>query len=78
MIENLKCPNCYGPMTSRANGSSGQRFWGCNRYPMCRGTRNTDGEAPGTRPASSPPAGAQPELPSDLAKQNDRARWRDR
>lgn len=44
MIENLKCPECDGPMTSRKNSTTGQRFWGCNRYPKCRGTRDTDGE----------------------------------
>ena len=38
-----ECPECGGPMTSRANKSSGQRFWGCNDFPTCRGTRDTDG-----------------------------------
>jgi ssDNA-binding Zn-finger/Zn-ribbon topoisomerase 1 len=45
MIENVKCPECDGPMTSRANRTTGQRFWGCNNYPRCKGTRDTDGEA---------------------------------
>lgn len=33
--ENVTCPECYGPMTSRANRSTGERFWGCNEVsPM--------------------------------------------
>lgn len=41
--ENLKCPNCDGPMVSRKRRDSGQRFWGCERFPDCTGTRDTDG-----------------------------------
>lgn len=33
-------------MVSRKNSQTGQRFWGCEDFPECRGTRNTDGEAP--------------------------------
>lgn len=47
--ENVKCPRCGGPMVSRANRQTGQRFWGCAEYPQCTGTRNTDGEAPRPR-----------------------------
>lgn len=32
------CPRCGSPMRLRS-GSRG-RFWGCSRYPRCRGTRN--------------------------------------
>ena len=49
MIENVKCPKCGGPMASRVQGASGQRFWGCKAYPACRGTRDTDGNAPSER-----------------------------
>lgn len=49
MIENVKCPKCGGPMASRVQGASGQRFWGCKAYPACRGTRDTDGNAPHER-----------------------------
>lgn len=45
-VENLKCPTCDGPMVSRLNRTTEQRFWGCKDYPKCRGTRNTDGESP--------------------------------
>jgi hypothetical protein len=32
------CPRCQGPMTRRT-GKRGD-FWGCNKFPDCRGTRN--------------------------------------
>ena len=57
MDENL-CPECGGPMISRMNGKTGQRFWGCKKFPDCRGTRNTDGEATQER---------EDRLPSDSA-----------
>lgn len=34
------CPQCGGRMVSRVakqGGRAGQRFWGCARYPACRG-----------------------------------------
>lgn len=48
--DNLKCPDCGGPMVSRLakrnnHDMVGQRFWGCAKFPQCRGTRNTDGES---------------------------------
>jgi len=74
-IESVKCPECEGPMTSRANRTTGQRFWGCNRYPVCKGTRNTDGEA---RASSFRDAleGEEDFAPSERQRQNDRSRWR--
>lgn len=75
-IENVKCPECRGPMTSRANRATGQRFWGCNKYPKCKGTRNTDGEV--SRPASSRPTNDLVEdgfLPSERQRDHDRRRW---
>jgi restriction system protein len=36
------CPACNGPMvkrTARKGVNAGQQFWGCERYPQCRGTR---------------------------------------
>jgi ssDNA-binding Zn-finger/Zn-ribbon topoisomerase 1 len=68
--ENVKCPECGGPMTSRANKTTGQRFFGCNAYPNCRGTRDTDGEAP----QRYQERGEQ--SPSERARENDRRRWR--
>lgn len=40
-IKNVKCPECDGEMISRI-GQFGT-FWGCKKYPMCKGTRNSDG-----------------------------------
>jgi ssDNA-binding Zn-finger/Zn-ribbon topoisomerase 1 len=70
-IENLTCPECEGPMTSRKNATTGQRFWGCNSFPKCRGTRNTDGEAPRERPSER-----DDRSPSERQRDNDRSRWR--
>lgn len=33
------CPKCSSPMQLRTSGKTGQRFWGCGRYPECRTTR---------------------------------------
>jgi restriction system protein len=34
-----ECPKCGTPMVKRANRQSHESFWGCARYPSCRGTR---------------------------------------
>jgi len=47
-----ECPECGEPMISRANKTTGQRFWGCSNYPTCKGTRNTDGESRDERDGS--------------------------
>ena len=33
------CPVCEQEMQRRQNRSSGYMFWGCSRFPNCRGTR---------------------------------------
>lgn len=36
------CPSCSAEMvlrTAKKGANAGQRFWGCSRYPACRGTR---------------------------------------
>ena len=33
------CPSCGAPMIKRTNRLSGDTFWGCPKYPGCRGTR---------------------------------------
>ena len=77
MIENVKCPTCLGPMTSRANRATGQRFWGCNDYPRCKGTRNTDADAAPNYARSYDNSHGEPEddLPSSRQRANDRRRW---
>ncbi|MGA7982109.1 MAG: topoisomerase DNA-binding C4 zinc finger domain-containing protein [Chromatiaceae bacterium] len=37
------CPTCGATMVKRVakrGAHSGQSFWGCSRYPDCRGTRS--------------------------------------
>lgn len=36
------CPRCGSKMIERANRKSGQTFYGCSRYPKCKGTRQVD------------------------------------
>lgn len=39
----VTCPSCGARMvrrTARRGSRSGRQFWGCSRYPSCRGTRN--------------------------------------
>lgn len=76
MIQNVKCPICEGPMASRANRSTGQRFWGCKKYPECKGTRNTDGEAPREERFEGNTHRDYDDMPSDRLRDNDRGRWR--
>jgi len=47
------CPQCGAPMKLRTAGrgpNAGKPFWGCSRYPNCRGTRSNDDQAPGAPP----------------------------
>lgn len=48
-IENVKCPECDGPMVSRS-GKYGI-FWGCKSYPKCSGTRDSMGRSKAEREA---------------------------
>ena len=76
MIEETLCPICDGPMQSRANQSTGQRFWGCKRFPVCKGTRNTDGEARSTGYREELDGEGDHGAPSERQHDNDRGRWR--
>lgn len=73
--ENLTCPECGGPMESRLNRSTKQRFWGCKNFPQCTGTRNTDGEARAPRQAWVPKGEDDEQLPSERWNGRDRRRW---
>lgn len=35
-----RCPSCDGPMVLRTNRRQGNSFWGCQKYPARRGTRD--------------------------------------
>jgi four helix bundle suffix protein len=40
-----RCPDCDSPMTRRkatTGKNAGNEFWGCTRYPECRGTRQVE------------------------------------
>ena len=47
--ENVKCPDCEGPMVSRT-GKFGV-FWGCKAFPNCKGTRDSMGRSKADREA---------------------------
>lgn len=49
IYEDVKCPECEGPMISRT-GKYGV-FWGCKRYPTCNGTRDSMGRSKAERAA---------------------------
>lgn len=42
-LENVKCPDCNGPMVPRTNRKDGTKFWGCKAFPKCKGTRDSMG-----------------------------------
>jgi ssDNA-binding Zn-finger/Zn-ribbon topoisomerase 1 len=77
--EPVICPDCGAPMVSRVAkpkpgdlDQSARRFWGCSRYPRCRGTRDTMGRSRQERKA------AQTENPDPGAQSRfsfDRDRW---
>ena len=53
------CPKCESGMTLRtvAKGSNaGKRFWGCSRFPSCRGTLPFESNLVGKSPLESPQA----------------------
>jgi restriction system protein len=42
VVNEPSCPVCRSPMvlrTAKRGKNSGSSFWGCSRYPKCRGTR---------------------------------------
>lgn len=41
--DEIKCPECNGPMISRT-GKFGV-FWGCKKFPECKGTRDNLGRS---------------------------------
>jgi hypothetical protein len=47
----MLCPECEGPMVSRTNRQNGNKFWGCKKYPDCKGTRDEQGRSKAERDA---------------------------
>ena len=46
----VSCPKCGARMVERRNSTTGEAFYGCSRYPTCRGTRQASPSAPGLGP----------------------------
>jgi ssDNA-binding Zn-finger/Zn-ribbon topoisomerase 1 len=63
--ENVKCPECGGTMVSRLNKATQQRFWGCMRFPKCKGTRDTDGMSKQERTDARRPERSEDDDPDD-------------
>lgn len=45
VTQDSPCPSCGGTMvmrTARRGKAAGSSFWGCSRFPKCRGTRQFD------------------------------------
>ncbi len=40
-----RCPSCDGPMVLRTNRREGSSFWGCRKFPACRGTLDVAAES---------------------------------
>lgn len=76
MIENVKCPNCDGPMISRK--SQYGTFWGCKKFPECKGTRDSMGRSKAERDAErdNEPSGEIEHSPIDRIAENDKFRFR--
>ncbi|MGY2129387.1 protein DpdE [Blastococcus sp. SYSU DS0617] len=49
MIAEVRCPLCGTHMTlrsARRGPNAGSEFWGCVRFPACKGSRSLDGSVP--------------------------------
>ena len=49
LSQRVMCPVCGSDMvvrTARRGPNSGKQFWGCERFPSCKGTRILSGRAP--------------------------------
>lgn len=75
MIEDVTCPTCGGPMVPRISARGA--FWGCKKFPHCRGTRDVDGDvrSPSARQFVEKDE-RDDQLPSDARRANDQRRWR--
>ncbi len=52
----LRCPVCRSDMKPRRRSKDGKPFFGCVRFPSCRGLRDGDGSIPDNAPP--PPVSA--------------------
>lgn len=67
------CPQCGEPMLFRTRKTDGNQFWGCRKFPACRGVRNMDGSTgrQGRSGAAVPPCepGEEEEEPDGLGEE---------
>ncbi len=49
------CPRCKSTMVRRVRGADGSAFWGCPRFPSCRGTRPIEAASPAPTPVEPAP-----------------------
>lgn len=76
--QNVTCPDCGGEMVSRLNRRENSRFWGCKKYPDCKGTRNVDGDERKPRCAiqyTDEQGETHDVLPSQGWSDRDKSRW---
>lgn len=71
--ENVRCPECDGPMVSRKSAHG--VFWGCANYPKCRGTRNSMGDARNRFESEIDHRRSDDEMPSQRWADRDKRRW---
>ena len=58
------CPRCGAPLLRRRRRSAGAEFWGCSRYPQCRGTRELTAVETPEPPEPGSFAAFEPERPA--------------
>lgn len=66
------CPECGARMALRTNRASGDQFFGCSTFPMCRGTRPIHERRVGVAPGSGP---APEGFGTDWAYEEDPDAW---
>ena len=62
------CPSCGASMvlrTAKTGRNAGGRFWGCPRFPLCRGTRDFGSESARRDPVASD-AGPSSAIPAEF------------
>jgi len=45
-VERPACPTCSSPMKIRNNRKTGEAFWGCVKFPFCKGNAQIREEVP--------------------------------
>jgi ssDNA-binding Zn-finger/Zn-ribbon topoisomerase 1 len=68
-----ECLRCGAPTVRRTNGTTGEAFLGCSKYPECKGSLNADGSSPPPRRSRRPGPFDFPNSPAD----DDEDAWED-